>query len=113
MLECENRFQQGEDLILPRDEIETALSTLWAEELGIHDIGVFDSFFDLGGHSLLATRLASRIRAQYRVNITLTDIFNMNTLSSQALFLKTAMVALQYNEVEESVVSAGSIEIEI
>ncbi|KOV78014.1 non-ribosomal peptide synthetase [Nocardia sp. NRRL S-836] len=58
----------------PRDALEGQLAEIWAEVLGVARIGVRDSFFDLGGHSLLATRVVSRIRADLRVELPLTDL---------------------------------------
>ena len=39
----------------PRDAIERQLAEIWAEVLGIDQVGIHDDFFDLGGHSLAAT----------------------------------------------------------
>ncbi|MFI6503350.1 amino acid adenylation domain-containing protein [Nonomuraea typhae] len=46
----------------PRDELERRLATLWAEVLGLPEVGRDQDFFLLGGDSLLVTKLAGRIR---------------------------------------------------
>ncbi|MBB5078728.1 non-ribosomal peptide synthetase [Nonomuraea endophytica] len=46
----------------PRDELERALAALWAEALGLPEVGRDQDFFLLGGDSLLVTKLAGRIR---------------------------------------------------
>ncbi|WP_373195937.1 phosphopantetheine-binding protein, partial [Mycobacterium marinum] len=47
----------------PRDQREAVLAGLFAEVLGVAQVGIDDRFFDLGGHSLSVTRLVARIRA--------------------------------------------------
>lgn len=65
----------------PREEI---LRDLFAEVLGVPEIGIDDSFFDLGGHSLLATRLMARVRAVLTVEADLPLLFESPTVATLA-----------------------------
>ncbi|HLL83070.1 MAG TPA: amino acid adenylation domain-containing protein, partial [Longimicrobium sp.] len=45
----------------PRDETEQRIARVWAEVLGVEEVGVEDNFFDLGGDSLLLMRVYTRL----------------------------------------------------
>ncbi|MGC4948712.1 amino acid adenylation domain-containing protein [Streptomyces sp. DT224] len=46
----------------PGTPAERVLATVWADVLGLDEVGVDEDFFDLGGHSLLATQVVARAR---------------------------------------------------
>ncbi len=70
--------------IAPRSDTEKIVARIVADLLGIDRVGLSDSFFDLGGHSLLATQLISRIRKQFKLELTLHDLFSFPVLGQLA-----------------------------
>ncbi|MFF4732255.1 amino acid adenylation domain-containing protein [Streptomyces mirabilis] len=72
----------------PRTHDEEVLCRLFAELLGVDEVGIDVDFFDHGGHSLLATRLVGRIRTEYNVEANVTTIFRNPTVAQLAEQLK-------------------------
>ncbi|MEU7864914.1 condensation domain-containing protein, partial [Nonomuraea sp. NPDC049141] len=64
----------------PVTTTEHLLAGIWADLLGVDQVGVRDNFFDLGGHSLLATQVASRVRAVLGVDLPLAALFDHPTI---------------------------------
>ncbi|WP_063754198.1 non-ribosomal peptide synthetase [Streptomyces sp. NRRL WC-3725] len=67
----------------PRTETERILAGIWAELLGLEQVGVDDNFFMLGGDSILSIQVVSRARA---AGLTLTprDLFRHPTVAELA-----------------------------
>ncbi|MGW2233312.1 amino acid adenylation domain-containing protein [Streptomyces sp. NPDC001759] len=68
----------------PRNHNEEVLCRLFAELLGVEEVGIDVDFFDNGGHSLLATRLVGRIRNELGVDVKVTTVFRSPTVAELA-----------------------------
>ncbi|MEM9385013.1 MAG: SDR family NAD(P)-dependent oxidoreductase [Pseudomonadota bacterium] len=70
--------------VAPRNEIEAAVAEIWADVLGLEQVGVEDPFFDLGGDSLLATMLLSKITSRFALDVPVERFFEAPTVASAA-----------------------------
>ncbi|HZF12336.1 MAG TPA: amino acid adenylation domain-containing protein [Thermoanaerobaculia bacterium] len=68
----------------PQGPVEAALAALFRQLLGLHWVGVRDSFFALGGHSLLAAQLAARARQELGIELPLGYLFAHPTVEELA-----------------------------
>ncbi|PYP82401.1 MAG: non-ribosomal peptide synthetase, partial [Blastocatellia bacterium AA13] len=75
---------------LPTEEV---LAMIWSEVLGIEEVGFSETFFDLGGHSLLATQLISAIRATFKVDLPLRELFETPTVEGLARKINNLLFA--------------------
>ena len=71
----------------PTNEIEKILVKIYSDVLGIptETISTKISFFDLGGHSIRAIRVINAIRNTFSVDLSLREIFEMNTVEELSL----------------------------
>ncbi|MCY8499542.1 amino acid adenylation domain-containing protein [Bacillus atrophaeus] len=80
----EASLQQTAEYVPAGNEIESKLTALWQEVLGISHAGIKHNFFDLGGNSIRAAALAARIHKELDVNLSLKDIFKFPTIEQLA-----------------------------
>ena len=91
--------EYAEAYAAPSSEVEEILTSMWAEVLGLGQVGVRSDFFALGGHSLLATQLISRVRQTFRVEIALRVLFENPTVEAFAARIGEALRAGSPHEV--------------
>ena len=84
-------LQDGIDHVAPRNATEIILAGIWAELLGLDQVGVRSNFFDLGGHSLAAIRLVGRIKEAFGEafgqSIPAAAVFERPTIEEMAAYL--------------------------
>jgi amino acid adenylation domain-containing protein len=73
-----------EKYVGPETQEQEILCGIWAEVLRLPRVGVHDNFFEIGGHSLLATQVISRVRAAFKVELSLRAIFTSPTVAGLA-----------------------------
>ncbi|WP_345017459.1 amino acid adenylation domain-containing protein, partial [Streptomyces shaanxiensis] len=70
----------------PRTPVEERLAAVWADVLGLDELGVEDSFFALGGDSIAAVRLVGALREAGH-DVTVRDVFEHRTVADLAVLL--------------------------
>lgn len=84
----------------PRNPVEQALCEIWAQVLGLDQVGIEDNFFEIGGHSLLATRIISRCRSRFQVEVPLRELFESPTVATLAVLVEKSKNKLSAPPIE-------------
>jgi amino acid adenylation domain-containing protein len=73
----------------PQGDLETALAAIWAEVLGVEQVGRHANFFDLGGQSLLAVRVVFHINDYFLTEVEVPALFEYPVLMNFARSLSS------------------------
>ncbi|MEM9821490.1 MAG: amino acid adenylation domain-containing protein, partial [Bacteroidota bacterium] len=90
----------GDHFLAPQSAMEKSLAKIWTQLLSVEKIGIRDDFFDLGGHSLLATRMASAIRQQLNLEVSIRNVFSHSSIEQLAQHLAEAGQATSSSSIE-------------
>jgi amino acid adenylation domain-containing protein len=85
----------------PRTPVEVTIAKLWAELLGLEQVGIHDDFLELGGHSLLAMQLIMRVLDMFHIEIPLQTLLASPTVADMAVII-TQRQAVQVEHEEMS-----------
>lgn len=78
---------------------EEALAAIWAEVLGVEDVGPHDDFFDLGGQSLAAAGILARVQEAFGVDLAVSVLFDHPTVAELAAAIAGAGSAVSWSTV--------------
>ena len=79
----------------PASAIEQVLAGIYAQVLGLEQVGVEDSFFDLGGDSILAMRLIAAVNTSLDADLSVRTVFDAPTVRSLSQRLGTDTTSAQ------------------
>lgn len=95
---------EQDQLLLPENDIEEQVLSIWMKLLQNPSIGVHDNFFDLGGHSLLLVQMQVELAKIYPNVVSVTDLFAYPTVSKLAAYIQEQLEPVAEEvEVEENV----------
>ena len=92
----------------PRTSTEKKLAGIWAEVLGLKQVGIYDNFFNLGGHSLLAGQVVARISQVFQVGLPLNALFERPTIAA----LSELVIAAEFEQADSSTLEQILAEVE-
>jgi len=75
------------EYLAPGSKTELSLAAMWQNLLDRPAIGIRDNFFEMGGHSLLTTRLASAIKKEFGLTMSMKMLFELTTIQDQAAYI--------------------------
>jgi amino acid adenylation domain-containing protein len=81
------------EYVAPRTETEEAIAAIWADVLGVGEVGVEDSFFALGGDSIRGLHITSRTKAAFGVDLSPRDVLTARTVSALAELVEELVLA--------------------
>jgi amino acid adenylation domain-containing protein/non-ribosomal peptide synthase protein (TIGR01720 family) len=73
----------------PRTAIEKTIAQIWAQVLGIEQVGIHNNFFELGGDSILCMQVIAKVR-QADLNLTPKQLFENPTVAELANVVNTS-----------------------
>jgi len=91
-------LEDHETYVAPRTPVEETQSKIWADVLGIRQVGVEDNFFDLGGNSLMAMQILSRTEAGLGVELSLQNLIESPSVAQFATLIVERMSAISDEE---------------
>ncbi|KUO12346.1 phosphopantetheine-binding protein [Streptomyces sp. DSM 15324] len=71
--------------------IAPVLQAIWAEALGLENVGPDDDFLQVGGHSLLAMRIAAEVSETFDIELPMTAVFRHPTLAAFEVAVENAV----------------------
>ena len=87
--------------LAPRTPFEKEVAAIWAEVLGLDQVGIHDNFQELGGDSLLASRVISRVIDTRKVELPIRSLFESPTVANMtAVIIQSKAKRAEQQDIE-------------
>ncbi|MGK7872420.1 MAG: amino acid adenylation domain-containing protein [Xenococcaceae cyanobacterium] len=80
----QSQLNREETFVAPHTYVEQQLANIWAQVLGLEQIGIYDNLFDLGGNSVHVIQIISQVREFFQVELPLRNWFELPTVADLA-----------------------------
>jgi len=81
--------------VQPKGVLALEVAELWEDLLGIDGLGADDNFFEIGGNSLLLTQLLAQIRKAFRLDLSLSVLFDQPTILEMSNLIEDTRQSLR------------------
>nr|AGZ05275.1 McyA [Nostoc sp. 152] len=93
------RLELTDTFVAPCNPIEEILALIWAEVLGIEQVGIHDNFFELGGDSIRGIQAIAKAR-QMGCDFSLAQLFQHQTIQELASLISQELSSLPTQKTE-------------
>lgn len=84
------------EYVPPTNAMEQKVADMWVDILKLKKISIDSNFFNIGGHSLRAAKLMAEIYKECQVEISLSELFEKNTIRTQADYIIRAQKSIYH-----------------
>jgi amino acid adenylation domain-containing protein len=84
---AKSRDASGTSCVAANSPVEKVLAKLWADTMGIDEIGIHDDFSELGGDSLLSAKIVSKVNEVFPLDRLLNTLLETPTVAELSRFV--------------------------
>jgi amino acid adenylation domain-containing protein len=101
----EIEYEPKVEYVPPQNETEELIAEIWADVLGVAQVGIYDNFFELGGNSINLIKVHNSIKEITGKTLPVVFMFRYHTIHSLSRFVNQAEPQISYSieRIEESV----------
>ena len=88
--------------VAPRTLAEEVIAAIWAQALGVEQVGIDDNFFELGGDSLRAIQVIARLGECFRLELSIAVLFAQPSVAGLAAELSKRLGSAVLHELAQA-----------